>query len=223
MPRRPDMPPLRRATSPATRSSSSRPGWSAPSARRRCPTRSPGDRRRRRRPRRPHGPAEGVGAGRISLPHQLRVGQGRPARRAAARRSSSTGASSTARSGSAGRWSGSSPRTPTTTSRPGRASRSSAPGPRRRAGRSDSRGELDAALAEVEERFGDGEVIPAPALGRLSCCAREIGRVLAGPGRPPARPLPLPPRGRRLADRAARLRKRRQAAAGGWCRPKGEP
>ncbi len=66
-----------------------------------------------------------------------------------------------------------------------------------------SRTELDQHLDEAEARFARGRG-PAPgALGRVSRRPRG-DRVLAGPDRTAARPLPLHPRSRGVADRAAR-------------------
>ena len=64
------------------------------------------------------------------------------------------------------------------------------------------RAALDARVDEVEQRFSARRGSPPGLLGRLRPSPRA-DRVLAGPGRPPPRPLPLHARGRRLADRAA--------------------
>ena len=91
------------------------------------------------------------------------------------------------------------------TSRPGRGTRSWAPGPARSRQVVGSRAELDAALAEVAARFPDGEVPAPPRLGRLPGGAGGVG-VLGRPDRPAARPAALPAYGGRLDDRAARAR-----------------
>ena len=67
----------------------------------------------------------------------------------------------------------------------------------------ESRDELDRRLAEAEDRFDDGEVERPPHWGGY--LLRPAGdRVLAGSGRAASRSLPLQPRRRGLADRAAR-------------------
>ncbi len=99
------------------------------------------------------------------------------------------------------RSSGSPPRTPTPTSR-GRprdaqigawASPQSQPIP--------SRGELDGLVDDAASASAPSQIPRPPHWGGYVLRSR-IGRVLAGPGRPPARPLPLHPRRGRLADRA---------------------
>ena len=67
----------------------------------------------------------------------------------------------------------------------------------------DSREALDARVREAEARFRRRRGASARALGRLPGPAAN-DRVLAGPGRPPARPLSLHARRRGLADREAR-------------------
>ena len=106
-----------------------------------------------------------------------------------ARRSSSTGASSTARCGSGAASSS----CPTATSDAYFASRSrdaqigawASPQSQPIA----DRGTLDARVTEAGERFAGDDDPPARVLGRVPRAARA-DRVLAGPGRPPARPLP---------------------------------
>ena len=58
----------------------------------------------------------------------------------------------------------------------------------------DSREELDGRVREVEARFADGRCRGPTHWGGYLLAPAD-GRVLAGPGRPPARPLPLHARG----------------------------
>ena len=176
MPRRPDMPPLDRGDLDLDPIAQFQRLVRARAARgRRCRGDDPGDRRRRRGARRAHGAAQGRRRARLSLLHQPRLGQGDAARRVAARgagrllaRARPPGAR--ARAGRAR----SPTRSPTPTSPPGPATRSSAPGPRRSRGRSPRRTELDQHLDEVEARFADGEVPRPPHWGGYLVVPEEV-------------------------------------------------
>ena len=206
MPRRPDMPPLRRGgpRSP-TRSRSSRPGSRAPRARRRCRGDHAGDRRRAT-----GRPTRAWCCSRASTPTAFASSPTTSRRRrrsstpAARRRWSSTGASSTARCGSGARSSGSTTADSDAyfATRPRDSQLGAWASPQSRAARL-ARGARPSACAEAEARFAGGEVPRPGALGRLPAAPAD-DRVLAGPGRPPARPLPL------------RARRRAGGGSSGW-------
>ena len=73
------------------------------------------------------------------------------------------------------------------------------------------RAALDERLEQVREAVRRAEEIPRPeALGRLSGRPAD-DRVLAGPGRPPARPLPLSPRAATAGGSSGSRRERRRS------------
>ena len=159
---------------------------------------------RRRPARRPVRAVPGLRPAGLRLLHELHERQGHPARRQPAccavlrlARPGSPGAGARAPS------SASTTQSPTGTGPAVPVGADSAPGPRTRARSWRTGPSSTGTWPTWSDRFGDGDV-PRPDFWGGFRVVHQRGRVLAGPDRPPARPLPLPPQRpqpHRLGDR----------------------
>ncbi len=143
------------------------------------------------RPGRADGPAQGLRHDRLSLLHQLRVGEGGAARRGRPRGADPLLAR--ARPAGAGprrRSSGWTPQASDEYFASGRATPSSAPGPRPRASRSPTGPSSTRRLAEVEERFDDVRRWSGPDIGAAMSSVTSVVEFWQGQVGSPPRPLP---------------------------------